>query len=240
MDDVGSNPTPDTHHPRPVRKGPRAAAGKAPVPVPAAVKDPAVALPPRITHRCTCRDSADCPGAITGHGYFDFTIEAGEKPDGRRHQIKRRGFKSVEAAQAAISALEAVIPLVGHRRSRTRAYWLAAAGMLLEDLPAVTLSRSADGFVYVFRADYYLKIGYSESPGTRLYSLRQKSTLLKPADLNHASITRWLEVPGSRKDERVLHWLARNYQACGEWFHADAALMDALKSCIRVGELAVA
>lgn len=180
--------------------------------------------------RCTCAVPRGCS---IDHGSWSFIADVGvDEVAGKRKQVKRGGFATEVAARKALAAFVSAMTVVEHHPTRSNLYWIAAAEILAEDVKALTLSRSADGFVYVARAGAYLKIGYSNDPERRLFEIRTRpcatKRLIEPEGLNRKSATPWLALPGSRADEKALHWLARNYRTAGEWFCADRALVNCL------------
>jgi Arm domain-containing DNA-binding protein len=189
-----------------------------------------------IYKRCTCpaaRDASgrrvDCPQP---HGSWSFILDVGtDRATGKRKQVKRGGFPTQAAAHEALNVALEALRKTTDTLPRSRFYQLAAAEMLAEDANFLRLSGAA-GHVYVFRANQYLKIGYSKRPGRRISEVRQRPSdthrLVEPADLDRKACMQWLAIVGSRADEKAIQWLARNYHVAGEWYYADQALVDCL------------
>jgi hypothetical protein len=185
--------------------------------------------------RCQCPVVKDEVGrripCLIEHGSWSYIADVGvDEATGKRKQVKRGGFPRQSDAQDALTELLALFHVADRSRSHSRAYWLAAAQILREDTASFELSGVGDAHVYVVRATQYLKIGYSKHPSRRATELswNKGGDLIEPVGIDRRTCILWLETCGSRADERLLHWVARNYWAAGEWFYADKALVDTL------------
>lgn len=152
---------------------------------------------------------------------------------GRRCPATGRRFETQDAAAAAaVARWEAEHqPDLRHVDRRDR-YELLAAEMLAYDLRDYQPPTDGPGFIYLIRADPYVKIGYSNDPERRLSEVRSVGSatqrIIVPADLRRRTAHLWHYFLGSKADEDALHRLARNYWVCGEWFTLASPLAAAL------------
>lgn len=88
--------------------------------------------------------------------------------------------------------------------------------------PLLTVQQAAEnptGFVYFARTRKAIKIGYAKDVAKRVAALQV-------GNANKLRVV--LELPGTERDERQIHWLFEEHRMRGEWFRPDPFVLASI------------
>lgn len=187
--------------------------------------------------RCAC-PLADRRACAIDHGSWVFVVDVPTVPGSKRRQVRRSGYPTKAAAHDALESFNMIATATSRPRLRSHEH-AAALTLLHADFERLTPPADGPGWVYVAKADGFLKIGYSIRPETRVSELRESGRLIeRPAGMDVTRLTMLGAMIGDRTWERDLHHFARNFWVLGEWFTAHPGLENALRALIKVHGIA--